>query len=76
MKNYTVESAKINFEEMLEHAQQGLTIFITSPDNQEYELILKPLPANKPRKPGSSKGRIKIAEDFDAPLPEFAPYVE
>ncbi|MCY4537007.1 MAG: type II toxin-antitoxin system prevent-host-death family antitoxin [Chloroflexi bacterium] len=76
MKNYTTESAKANFEEMLEHALQGLTVIITGSDNQDYELVLKPLPSNKPRKPGSLKGKIKIAEEFDAPMPEFTPYVE
>ena len=74
MKTYTVESAKMNFEEMLEQAKRGLTIIITSADNQDYELVLKPLLESKPRKPGSAKGRIKIAEDFFEALPEFEPY--
>ena len=39
-------------------------------------LMLEPLPANKPRKPGSLKDKIKIADDFDEPLPEFKPYTE
>ena len=76
MKNYTMESARENFDELMEHAQQGLTVIIKAAGDREYELVLKPLVANKARKPGSAKGRIKIAEDFDAPLPEFTPYVE
>lgn len=76
MKNYTMESAIENFEELMEHALQGLTVIITGSDNQDYELVLKPLPSNKPRKPGSLKGKIKIADDFDEPLPEFKPYME
>ncbi len=76
MKNYTIETAKENFEEMIDHALQGLTVIIKGGDDREYELILKPLPPNKPRKAGSARGRIKIAEDFDAPLPEFTPYTE
>jgi len=34
------------------------------------------MPVNKPRKPGLFKGQIKIAEDFDNPLPEFEPYMK
>ncbi len=28
-----------------------------------------------PREPGSAKGRVHIHDDFDAPLPEFEPYL-
>ena len=52
MKNYTIETAKENFEEMIDHALQGLTVIIKGSDDREYELILKPLPPNKPRKAG------------------------
>lgn len=76
MKNYTMESAIENFEELMEHAQQGLYVTIIGTDKREYQLMLKPLPPNKPRKPGSLKGKIKIADDFDEPLPEFKPYME
>lgn len=76
MKNYTIESAKSNFEEMMEHAQQGLTVIIKGSDDRDYELVLKPLIGNGPRKAGNLRGKIKIADDFDAPLPEFTPYTE
>ena len=76
MKNYTVESAIENFEELMEQAQQGLTVYIIGTDGREYELVLKRMPVNKPRKPGSARGRVKIADDFDAPLPQFEPYME
>jgi hypothetical protein len=26
--------------------------------------------------PGSAKGRVKVAEDFDAPLADFEPYMK
>ena len=76
MKTYTVESAKENFEELMEHAQTGLYVTIIGTDKSEYRLMLEPLPVNKPRRPGSARGRVWIAEDFDAPLPEFDPYME
>lgn len=76
MKNFTMETAAANFEEVMEHAQQGLVVTIIGRDGREYELTLKPLPPNKPRKPGSARGTIKMSDDFDAPLPEFEPYME
>ncbi len=76
MKNYTMETAAANFEELMEHAQQGLLVNIIGSDGHEYELILKRLPVNKSRKPGLFEGKIKIAEDFDDPLPDFEPYIK
>lgn len=76
MKNYTIESAIENFEELMQQAQQGLYVTIVGTDKREYRLLLEPLPTNRPRKPGSLKGKIKIADDFDEPLPEFKLYME
>ena len=76
MKTYTMESAVANFDELMKDAQEGLTIYIIGGDGRESELILKRMPGNKPRKPGMFKGQIKIAEDFDGPLPEFEPYMK
>ncbi len=76
MKTFTIEEALANFDELMEAAQQGLTNYIIGRDGREYELILKRMPVNKPRKPGMFKGKIKIAEDFDDPLPEFEPYMK
>ncbi len=75
MKNYTMETAAANFAELMEHAQQGLVVNIIGSDGHEYALTLKRLPPNKPRKAGMFKGKIKIAEDFDDPLPDFEPYM-
>lgn len=76
MKNYTMKSAVANFEELMDHAQQGLAVNIIGSDGREYELVLKPLLPNKgPRKAGSARGTIKMSDDFDAPLPDFEPYM-
>ena len=76
MKTYTMESAVENFDELMEDARKGRIIYIIGEDGREYELILKRMPVNKPRKPGSLKGKLVIADDFDAPLPEFEPYMK
>ena len=76
VKTCTMESAAANFDELMEDAQKGLTIYIIGSDDREYELTLKRMPVNKPRKPGSARGKIKMSDDFDAPLPEFEPYMK
>lgn len=76
MQNYTMASAIDNFEELMQQAQEGLYVTIIGTDNREYRLTLELLPKNKPRKAGSLKGLITIADDFDEPLPEFKPYIE
>lgn len=32
-------------------------------------------PARQPRKAGSAEGQVKMADDFDAPLPDFDEYM-
>ncbi len=76
MKTYTMESAVANFDELMKDAQEGLTIYIIDHAGREYEFILKRMPVNKPRKPGSALGKIIMSDDFDAPLPEFEPYMK
>ena len=76
MKTYTMESAVANFDELKKDAQEGLTTYIIGSDGREYELMLKRMPVNIPRKPGSALGTIKMSDDFDAPLPEFEQYLE
>ena len=60
---------------MMEHAQEGLHVYVTGSDGREYRLTLEHMPVRMPRKAGRLKGKINLAEDFDAPLPEMAPYM-
>ena len=76
MKTYSMKSAAANFDELMKDAQEGLTITIIGSDGREYDLILKRMPVNKPRKPGSARGQVWMSDDFDEPLPEFEPYTE
>ena len=76
MKTYTVGEAKQNLDEVLEHAKQGGTVIIIADDEQAYQLVATIVPKKGPRKAGRLKGKIKISDDFDAPLPEFEPYMK
>ena len=76
MKTFSIDQAKENFDEILEHAEQGGTVFIVGENGEAYELVATIVPKKGPRKAGSARGRVKMADDFDAPLPEFEPYLE
>ncbi|MCY3779213.1 MAG: type II toxin-antitoxin system prevent-host-death family antitoxin [Chloroflexi bacterium] len=76
MKTFTVDEAKQNLDDVLEHAKHGGTVIIIAEDEQAYQLVATIAPKKGPRKAGRLKGKIKIADDFDAPLPEFEPYME
>ena len=76
MKTFTVEEAKADLDTVLEHAAQGGTVIIIGEDNKAFELVATIRPGKGPRKAGLFKGKIKITDEFDEPLPEFKPYME
>lgn len=76
MKTFTVEEAKANLDAVLEHAAQGGTVIIIGEDEKAYQLVATIAPKKGPRKAGLFKGKIKITDDFDEPMPEFKPYME
>jgi antitoxin (DNA-binding transcriptional repressor) of toxin-antitoxin stability system len=49
-------------------------VLILDENNQAVQLA--PVRAARPRKAGSARGLIKIAPDFDAPLPDFDEYTK
>jgi len=65
--------AKTHLSELLEKVRHGAVYFIT----KRGELIAELRPVTSPhRRPtfGADRGRIKISEDFDAPIPEMKEY--
>ena len=76
MKRYTMETAAANFDELMDHAQQGLVVIVVGSDGIEYDLKLNALPLKGPRKAGRLKGKLIVSDEFFEPLPEFEPYME
>jgi len=74
MSKYNIAEAKAHFSELVQRALLGEEVVIA----KDSKPILKLVPLEKPvqpRKPGSAKGRIWMAPDFDE-LPEgFEDYV-
>lgn len=69
MATVNVHEAKTHLSALLERASSGERIIIARAGKPLA--VLGPIaPASKERKPGLLKGRIRIARDFDAPLPD------
>ncbi len=56
--------------ELVREAMQGVEVVITERDTPVIRLV--PVAARPSRQPGSAEGLISLADDFDAPLDEFA----
>lgn len=64
-----VHQAKTHLSRLLERARAGDEVIIAK--NGEPIARLVPVAQRRqPRTPGSMKGKIRIAADFDAPLPK------
>ena len=69
--HYNVAEAKANFSTLVRKALQGEEVVIAR-DNKP---LLRLVPVGvASRAPGSAKGRVAMADDFDAPLEDFADY--
>ena len=69
MKTVNIHAAKTHLSRLIEQAAAGEEIVIAKAGKPVARLL--PFePRREPRQPGLMKGKIWIADDFDAPLPE------
>lgn len=66
MELVNVHQAKTHLSRLLERVSRGEEIVIAKNGRPVARLV--PLPA-EPRQPGRLKGKVRMAPDFDAPLP-------
>jgi antitoxin (DNA-binding transcriptional repressor) of toxin-antitoxin stability system len=73
METLTVEEAQGRLPELIQRAHEGdVRVIIAREDG--IAVRLEPvLPHGQPRF-GSARGLFAIADDFDAPMADFAPY--
>ena len=65
-----IYEAKTQLPALIERAAAGEEIVIAR--RGKPMAVLGPLPVASPRRtPGAWKGRVRIAPDFDAPLPDY-----
>ncbi len=73
MQQVNIEQAKVKLTVLIKAALNGEEVVITQDEISAVKLV--PTSIAKPRPQfGSAKGKIRIADDFDAPLEDFAEY--
>lgn len=73
MRQVPLEEASTRLSDLIDAALRGEEIAITADDQRAVKLV--PFSSGKRRRQfGCAKGLIVMAEDFDAPLPEFDEY--
>ena len=69
MQIINIHEAKTQFSKLIEAVTQGEEIVIAKAGKPAAKLV--PIQAKTPvRRPGALKGKMRIAADFDAPLPD------
>ena len=74
MAKYNIAQAKSRLSELVDKAMAGEEVVIA----RDHKPLLKLVPLqdhSRPLKPGSARGRIWLADDFDAPLDDFKGYM-
>ena len=67
VKMFNLYEAKSRLSALVEEASAGTEIVIAKAGVPRARLV--PLKSRVRRRPGAWKGRVRIASDFDAPLP-------
>lgn len=69
MTTVNIHEAKTHLSRLLEDVSEGKEVVIAKAGKPIAKLV--PIESRRPqRKPGRLKGKIWIADDFDAPLPD------
>jgi prevent-host-death family protein len=63
-----IHEAKTHFSKLIEQVRRGEEVIVAEAGTPVARLVPLETVAKK-RQPGSAKGRIRIGDDFDDPLP-------
>ena len=74
-RQVTLDEAQTQLPELVEAVKKGETIVIAQNDQPVVQLIAI-TPAKRHAQFGSAAGLVVVAEDFDAPLPDFTEYMQ
>jgi prevent-host-death family protein len=70
MVQVTAEEAQNHLADLIPKAVNGETVVITQDGKQRVQLV-PVAQIGAPRQPGSAKGKVWIADDFDEPLADL-----
>lgn len=74
MKQFNIAEAKAQLSELVKRALAGEEIVIARDNKPLVKLVNIATAVEKKRVAGSARGRVRMAADFDARLPDFTPY--
>ena len=75
MTQVNIAEAKAHFSELIQKALLGEEVIIAKGHRPLVKIVPLQDPASR-RKPGSGAGQLRhMADDFDAPLPDFEEYM-
>lgn len=72
MHTIQIDEAQARLPELIREAAGGREVVIAHEDGTTVQLV--PVEAQGRPRFGSARGLFTMAEDFDAPLEDFAPY--
>jgi len=70
---FNIAEAKARFSELVQRAMLGEEVLIARDNKPVVRLVALEEEAG-PRRPGSARGQIRLAADFDETLDDFAEY--
>jgi prevent-host-death family protein len=73
LAKFNIAEAKARFSELIQKAMVGEEVIIAK-DNKPVVKLVRLATPGKTRKPGSAKGKIWMAPDFDAIPADFEDY--
>jgi len=76
MQPVSLDEAKTRLQDLVDAALRGEAVSIVVDDEQSVEIVPVVRRCRRPRKAGSARGQIWMADDFDAPLEDFKEYME
>ncbi len=74
MSQFNIAEAKTRFSELVQKAMLGEEVIIAK-DHKAVVKLVALTPHRQSRKPGSAKGQIWMAPDFNATLKDFKEYM-
>lgn len=74
MYQVNIHEAKTHFSKLLREVQNGNEVIIAK-GNKPIAKLVSIEGSNRPRKIGTAKGKVRISDDFDAPLDDFKDYM-
>ena len=74
MHTVDLAEAEKQLSQLIEEAAEGEDVIIRRSDGRTFHIV--PTTEQQPRPTfGSARGKIRIGDDFDAPLEDFADYM-